>query len=46
MADHIVAHLRERLNLGIVPLPRLPTPEVGAAEVRDLAGRLAAASVA
>ena len=44
-ADHIVAHLRERLNLGIVPLPRLPTPEVGPAEVTDLAGRLAAASV-
>ena len=44
-ADHIVAHLRERLNLGIVPLPRLPTPEVGPAEVTDLAGRLADASV-
>ncbi|MFL5307877.1 MAG: ArsA-related P-loop ATPase [Polyangia bacterium] len=44
-ADHIVAQLRERLNLGIVPLPRLPTPEVGPAEVTDLAGRLAAASV-
>ncbi len=28
-ADHIVAQLRERLNLAIVPLPRLPTPEVG-----------------
>lgn len=43
-ADHIVAHLRERLNLAIVPLPRLPTPEVGPADVTDLAGRLAAAA--
>lgn len=44
MADHIVAHLRERLNLAIVPLPRLPTPEVGPGEVTDLAGRLSAAA--
>ncbi|MES1208090.1 MAG: ArsA-related P-loop ATPase [Pseudomonadota bacterium] len=44
-ADHIVAHLRERLKLTIVPLPRLPTPEVGQGEVKDLAGLLASASV-
>jgi hypothetical protein len=43
-ADHIVAQLRDRLNLAIVPLPRLPTPEIGPAEVKDLAARLASAA--
>jgi len=43
-ADHIVADLRDRLNLAIVPLPRLPTPEVGPADVTDLAARLAGAA--
>ena len=44
MADHIVAQLRERLSLTIVPLPRLPTPEVGPGDVKDLASRLGTAA--
>ncbi|HVT10370.1 MAG TPA: ArsA-related P-loop ATPase [Polyangia bacterium] len=43
-ADHIVADLRDRLKLAIVPLPRLATPEVGPADVTDLAARLAGAA--
>lgn len=43
-ADHILADLKDRLGLPVVPLPRLLTPEVGPAEVSRLAERLAAAA--
>lgn len=45
-ADHIVADLRNRLSLPIVPLPRLTTPDIGPDEVGRLAQRLAAAATA
>jgi hypothetical protein len=44
LADQIVAQLGDRLKLPIVALPRLPTFEIGPAEVTGLAGRLAAVS--
>ena len=43
-ADHIIADLRSRLGLPVVPLPRLLAPDVGPAEVGQLAERLAAAA--
>ncbi|HXU60492.1 MAG TPA: ArsA-related P-loop ATPase [Polyangia bacterium] len=43
-AAHIVADLRNRIGLPIVPLPRLLAPDIGPAEIGQLAERLAAAS--
>ncbi len=43
-ADHIVADLRDRLSLPVVPLPRVLATDLGPAEVGQLAERLAAAA--
>ena len=45
-SDHIVADLKKRLNLPVVPLPRLLTPEVGPDEGGRLAKLVAAAAAA
>jgi hypothetical protein len=44
LADQVVADLRRRAGLPIVTLPRLPTADLGPAEVTDLARRVQNAS--